>query len=140
MEGLSGRAPSRAKVARLPASDDDLLSEMRAALRTSMVASVVLAAMWLMLSPAGADHPRARAAATCNNTFVRATVKNQTTLPMAVWFFGFGLTNAVCNDQHPRGAAGLGGSVASRRQPLQHVGDDQIPAHKWRPGRAARAR
>jgi hypothetical protein len=65
-----------------------------------MVSWVVLAIVWLTLSPAGGAHPRARAAA-CSFTYVDAKVYNETALRMDPYFFDKGFTNSVCDDQHP---------------------------------------
>jgi hypothetical protein len=73
--------------------------------------------MWLMISSAGADDPRALASATCNQTYVKATVKNQTSQRMEVWAFRFGTTNAVCNGQDPTG-------IPAKSQHTWQVGDN----------------
>jgi hypothetical protein len=63
--------------------------------------SVLLAAISLTLAPAGAD-PLAHASATCNQTFVKGIVKNETNLTMTtIRPVTLGITNAVCNDQAP---------------------------------------
>jgi hypothetical protein len=80
-----------------------------------MVSSVVIAMMWLTLSPAGGADPRARAAA-CSFTYVDATVYNETALRMDPYFFDKGFTNTVCDDQHP-------GSVQPRSAGHWRVGD-----------------
>lgn len=80
-----------------------------------MAALVVFAAVWLLLSPAGGAHPRARAAA-CGFSYVDATVYNDTNFRMDPYFFDKGLTNSVCDDQHP-------GSVQPHSSGHWKVGD-----------------
>jgi hypothetical protein len=77
---------------------------------------VVLGAV-LLLPSTGDAHPRAQAAAACSNSFVDATVYNDTSLRMDPYFFGYGLTNSVCDDQHP-------GSVQPHSSGHWKVGDN----------------
>jgi hypothetical protein len=80
-----------------------MIALMGKPLRIALGAAVGLGVMWLTLSSAGALRPRARAAATCNQTFVKAKISNETSQRMEVWAFRFGATNAVCNGQDPTG-------------------------------------
>jgi hypothetical protein len=86
-------------------------------LRISTVGSVLLSAIWLTLAAAGA-HPRARAAATCNQTFVKGIVKNETNQTMTKSAFAHGISNAVCNDQAPHD------SIAANSEDQWLVGDN----------------
>ena len=85
--------------------------------RVSMGVSVLLAAIWLTLAAAGA-HPRALAAATCNQTFVKGIVMNETNQTMTKRAFTHGISNAVCNDEAPHD------SIAAHSEDRWLVGDN----------------
>jgi hypothetical protein len=72
----------------------------RGAWRRSVVVSLVLGMMWLLL-PAAADSQPRIAAGDCGFSYVDVTVHNQTNLGMHPYFFDYGPTNSVCDDQHP---------------------------------------
>ena len=98
----------------------------------TVVAAVVLGAIWLLLSPVGDARPHAHAALVCNN-YVDATVYNDTKFRMDPYFVGLGVTNFICDDQdvvtvNPGTAAHL----EDRRRPLRRGGARPLPTHKWR--------